>query len=366
VVHRIDRAYDAFFANPGPVGKPDFQRKYKHLPSLFFRKDQIGLWRTGKRVGYIYIPFLDGQLKLVWPKKLATITYDQVRDGVTVTLDTDGRWHLGIQYDDGKVPVPTDLSRPPVGVDRGITRSVQFSTSTDDWSNAPKPDVNEARRKLKYQRWIARQDRTNRVANRDIHTNRREKNRIRLARCKKHEANQVIDWQHKFTTEKSKNHGIIGVEKLHVQAMTKSAKGTAEKPGKNVRQKAGLNREMVHPAPGRTVAQLVYKTGWYGSVLELVPAQWTSRRCHRCWELGLRCGSEFTCTNTECRYSGNADYNAAKVIEALAVAQHMGNEINLAAGRVVIGRGGMHKTEFVLSAASVEASRITRSTASVS
>ena len=39
------------------------------------------------------------------------------------------------------------------------------------------------------------------------------------------------------------------MEDLKLKNMTKSAKGTVEEPGKNVRQKTGLNRSLARVAP---------------------------------------------------------------------------------------------------------------------
>jgi hypothetical protein len=44
--------------------------------------------------------------------------------------------------------------------------------------------------------------------------------------------------------------------------MTTSAKGTVERPGKDVRQKAGLNREILEVSPGMMISMLRYKGRW--------------------------------------------------------------------------------------------------------
>ena len=99
--------------------------------------------------------------------------------------------------------------------------------------------------------------------------------------------------------------------------MTRSAKGTAEKPGKNVRAKAALNRAILDNAPGERVRQLAYKAHRFGSELRLVPAPFTSQDCSVC---GARdkdsrpgCGRVFACTSC-----GHADRNAAVNIEEKA------------------------------------------------
>ncbi|MFR6358187.1 MAG: hypothetical protein ACLUNV_00040 [Sutterella wadsworthensis] len=47
----------------------------------------------------------------------------------------------------------------------------------------------------------------------------------------------------------AQNYGGVAMEDLKLKNMTKSAKGTAEEPGKNVRQKTGLNRSLARVAP---------------------------------------------------------------------------------------------------------------------
>ena len=51
--------------------------------------------------------------------------------------------------------------------------------------------------------------------------------------------------EHRITTEIVRNHGLIAVEDTAILNMTKSAKGTLDKPGKNVAQKRGLNRSIL-------------------------------------------------------------------------------------------------------------------------
>ncbi|WP_374064251.1 zinc ribbon domain-containing protein [Streptomyces himalayensis] len=64
--------------------------------------------------------------------------------------------------------------------------------------------------------------------------------------------------------------------------MVKSARGTVEAPGKNVRQKAGLNRSIAGEAWGRTVTMLEYKLADRGGHLTKAPAPNTSLCCHAC------------------------------------------------------------------------------------
>jgi putative transposase len=99
--------------------------------------------------------------------------------------------------------------------------------------------------------------------------------------------------------------------------MTAAAKGTADKPGNNARQKSGLNRAVLDNAPYERVRQLRYKARRFGSELRLVPPAFTSRDCPAC---GARdkdsrpgCGRAFACTS--CGHADHADHNAAVNIE---------------------------------------------------
>jgi putative transposase len=99
--------------------------------------------------------------------------------------------------------------------------------------------------------------------------------------------------------------------------MTASAKGTVEAPGKNVRQKAGLNRGILDNAPYERRRQLEYKASLFGSELQVVPAPFTSQMCSACGVVDKEsrpgCGREFACT--ACGHAQHADLNAAKNIE---------------------------------------------------
>lgn len=65
--------------------------------------------------------------------------------------------------------------------------------------------------------------------------------------------------------------------------MTRSARGTLDQPGRNVRAKAGLNREILDVAFEELRRQLEYKTSWYGSQIALAPRfAPTSQTCATC------------------------------------------------------------------------------------
>ena len=61
--------------------------------------------------------------------------------------------------------------------------------------------------------------------------------------------------------------------------MTRSAKGTVEIPGHNVKAKAGLNKTIVDQWWGELTRQRSYKQHWRSGILESVVPQYASQQC---------------------------------------------------------------------------------------
>jgi len=121
-------------------------------------------------------------------------------------------------------------------------------------------------------------------------------------------ANTRKDYLHKISNKISKNHAIVYVEDLQVANMTKSANGDINQPGKNVKQKSGLNRAILDQSWYEFRRQLEYKLAWNGGFLVAVPPQNTSRTCPSCGHItkeNRKTQSEFKCV--DCGYTENAD-----------------------------------------------------------
>jgi putative transposase len=80
-----------------------------------------------------------------------------------------------------------------------------------------------------------------------------------LAKRNRHLANRRKDRNHKTTATLAASHAVIITEDLSIKNMTASARGTVEEPGKNVRQKAGLNRAILDTSPGNWLSLLTTK-----------------------------------------------------------------------------------------------------------
>jgi putative transposase len=88
---------------------------------------------------------------------------------------------------------------------------------------------------------------------------RRVKARERLARAREREANARRDYAHKVARRLVNGADVIALEKLNVRAMTRSARGSMERPGRNVRAKAGLNRRLLDSGFGLLRQMIVAK-----------------------------------------------------------------------------------------------------------
>lgn len=142
----------------------------------------------------------------------------------------------------------------------------------------------------------------------------------RVGRIQAELAQRRAGWIHQVTKQLAAGWERVAVENLNVAGMTRSARGSVENPGRQVRQKAGLNRAILDVSFGEVRRQLAYKTGWYGSRLVVVD-RWlpSSKTCSGCgWthpELTLAT-RVFRCA--QCGQVLDRDLNAARNIAAAA------------------------------------------------
>jgi putative transposase len=228
-----------------------------------------------------------------------------------VKLDRAGRWHVAF------AAVPDPIEGPGtgevVGVDRGI--AVSAALSTGEMLTCPRLSASRQRRLTRLQRRLARARRG---------SNRRRQVKLAIARLKAREGDARKDWAEKLSTDLARRFDVIRVEDLRITGMTRSGKGSVEVPGRNVRAKAGLNREILASGWGILVRCLEQKAP--GRIEKINPA-FTSQRCSACGHVASqnrKSQAVFACT--ACRYTASADVNAAK---------------NIAAGHAVTARGGL-------------------------
>jgi transposase len=227
-----------------------------------------------------------------------------------VTLDRAGRWHVAFATIPGAVSAPGNGE--VVGIDRGV--AVSAALSTGELLHAPGLTAQERRRLRHLERKLARAQKG---------SNRRRRVRLNIARLKARQTDRRKDWAEKTSTDIARRFDLIYVEDLDIRNMTRSAQGIRGDPGRNIRQKSGLNRGILASGWGLLVRRLEEKAPQ--RVCKIHPA-YTSQRCSACGHLdrnSRESQASFRCT--ACGFACNADVNAAR---------------NIAAGHAVTARGG--------------------------
>ncbi len=260
--------------------------------------------RLNRRWGQVLVPKL-GWVRFRWSRPVPKAR------SYRVTRDRAGRWHVAF------AAVPPAILAPGngqvVGVDRGV--AVSAALSTGELLKTPGLRPAERRRLRLLERRKARQRKG---------SHRRDRTKLAIARLKARETDRRRDWTEKVSTDLARRFDLICVEDLDVRAMTRSAKGTLQRPGRGVRQKTGLNRAILAGGWGRLVVRLEHKAP--GRVHQ-IPAAYTSQRCSACRHVAAESRQSQTAYRcVACAWTGNADYNAARNIAA--------------AGQAVAARGG--------------------------
>jgi putative transposase len=289
----MERAYKNFFAKRAAF--PKFKKRGQHDSFRYPDPKQFKLDQTN---GRIFLP------KLGWMRlRLSRPVMGELRN-VTVSL-SGGKWFVSIQTErEVEQPMPQAMSA--VGIDMGIAR---FATMSDGAFLAPLNSFKKHEARLRrYQRAMSRKTKF---------SNNWKKAKARVQRIHARIGNARRDYLHKATTTISKNHAMVCIEDLQVRNMSKSAAGSTDAPGKNVRAKSGLNKSILDQGWFEFRRQLEYKLAWSGGWLVAVPPVNTSRTCPACGCVSAdnrTTQARFACV--ECAYEENADVVGARNILA--------------------------------------------------
>jgi len=105
---------------------------------------------------------------------------------------------------------------------------------------------------------------------------------------------------------------MVCIEDLPVRNMSRSAAGSTEQPGKNVRAKSGLNKSILDQGWFEFRRQLEYKLAWQGSWLAPAPTHNTSRTCLCCGHVSAdNRKTQAMFEYVECGFKENADFVGA-------------------------------------------------------
>src|SRR6266852_2693038 len=300
------QAMAAFFDPGNPAGRPSWRKagRDEGFRVVGRRGRQWDVRRLSRKTGEVWVPKA-GWVRFRWSRP--------VPPGVKsyrVTMDRAGRWHLAFAAIPEPVPAPGNGEA--VGIDRGV--AVSAALSTGELLRVPGLGGAERTRLRRLERKLARAQRG---------SNRRTRVRHAIARLKARQTDRRKDWAEKASTGLARRFDVIRVENLDIPGMTRSARGTADRLGRNVRQKSGLNRAILAQGWGLLVRRLEEKAP--GRV-EKVKPHFISQRCSACGHVdpeSRESQARFVCT--ACGFAGHAGVNAA---------------VNIAAGHAVTARGG--------------------------
>ena len=213
------------------------------------------------------------------------------------------KWYATVAYE-----VPTARLKPPAwDGELGVDRNVRQATDSDGEVYA-QPDTDKLDANIKRKQRQAAKARERSRKSGQLLSNRARRVNGQLRKLHRKQRRRRANAAHQHSRKLADTAEAVVLEDLDTQAMTRSAKGTVEQPGTNVKAKSGLNREILASGWGRLERNLDYKAGL---VVKVDPA-YTSQTCAECGHVNKenrKTQATFQCT--ACGHTANADRNAA-------------------------------------------------------
>ena len=291
VLRRADRARQAFYRRVKSGEKPGYPRFKSSRRWHTIELANVDA-STLKDRGHYYAIRIKG-LPEIRLRKGLTLPEDTPK-ALSITL-RGRRLFVNLTYAIEQAALPR--ADAVVGVDMGVSDRLALSNGEHvGRRRKPNAKLRRAQRRLSTCRKDSHQWRKRRA----VLANQQHRERVR-------NRNEC----HRITTELVRRFGLLAVEDLQIRNMTRSASGTLENPGKNVRQKAGLNRSITEQTWGLIRNQLHYKAAWAGRELVAVDPKFTSQRCSGCGVVAAenRKSKQYRCAT--CGMTEDADVNAA-------------------------------------------------------
>jgi putative transposase len=299
-------AMAAFFDRQNPAGRPSWRKagRDEGFRIVGRRGRDWDVRRLSRKLGEVWVP------KVGWVRFRLSRPVPAHAKSYRVKMDRAGRWHVAFAAIPEPIPAPGNGET--VGIDRGV--AVSAALSTGELLHAPGLTATEQKRLRRLARRLARGR---------WGSKRRGRVKLAVARLRTRETDRRKDWVEKTSTGIARGFDVIRVEDLQIKNMTRSARGSAGNPGRNVRAKSGLNREILASGWGLLVRRLEEKAP---DRLEKIKPHYTSQRCSACGQVdGKSRESQAVFRCTACEFACNADVNAAQ---------------NIAAGHAVTAQGG--------------------------
>ena len=220
------------------------------------------------------------------------------------------KWYAYVCY-----KVPAEQAKQPaadgaLGLDRNVGQATDSEGTVYAMPDTDQLDAQIARKQRELSRkqgWGPKDRRPK--------SNRGRRVNGQLQKLQRKRARKRDNATHQASRKLADTAHTVVVEDPDTKGMTRSAKGTVEAPGKQVKQKSGLNRSILASGWGSLERKLAYKAG----DLRKVNPAYTSQRCSRCGHVDKSnrpSQAVFACG--ACGFRANADHNAAINILARA------------------------------------------------
>lgn len=254
-LRRLDRAFQAFFRRVKAGQSPGFPRfKSSARFSGFTYPDPAGwkLLQQGPRGGTLRLGSGKGamMIRMRGRHRFAEFTPNDLTLSRRRNPATgEDQWYASITLRVSEAACARQRTgEDQVGIDFGLAHWANFDdgrqTDNPRWLRESLPRLAD------LQRQRARKKRG---------SHRYHQLSQQIARLHQRIADRRRDFIHKQTSALVQRCALIATEALAPQNMSRSARGTVEAPGRRVRQKAGLNREILSAGLGMAHQMLTYK-----------------------------------------------------------------------------------------------------------
>jgi putative transposase len=305
-LRKLDLAFQSFFRRVKAGQVPGFPRfKASKRFSGFCYPDPAG-WKVlqhGERGATLRIGS-GAEAMMIRARGRHRFGLDAVPNDLTITRK-NGEWHASITL---RVPETACARERSDTEHRGVDFGINDWATFDNGQTIANP------------RWVRNE--LPKLAAVQRQQARKRKGSLRYKRLGKlaaalHEriGNLRRDFLHKTTTCLVRSCVVLATEELKTTNMSRSAKGTMDKPGRMVRQKAGLNREILSAGLGMAHQMLAYKAVEAGTRLHIANTRQLkpSQRCAKCWAVKPKtlAQRQHVCP---CGHTMQRDQNSASVV----------------------------------------------------
>ena len=335
-LRRLDKAMKAFFARCAKGQSPGFPRfkSLARMPGIGFKSHGDG-WRCAPNLANDGRPDDFGVIR--WTKhgtlRLQGLGHIKLRGqaraaGVIKSCEllhsrgaAGSEWHVSVTMECADADlVRKRTEHHAMGADWGVSRLLTI-VRTDGVDGVENRTHREVREDIENPRWFKTNQERLVALDRAVSSKKRGSRNWRKAGAvrglfRSKVARKRHDEQHQLSARLAARCAIFATEALSLKNMTASAAGTVDEPGKNVRQKAGLNREILDTAPAALFQKIAYKVSETGGQFMEAPTRKLkpSQRCPPCGAVEKkplaqrwhRCGA--------CGYEEDRDAASARVV----------------------------------------------------